>query len=79
MTFLPKKCSLIVREVKYIGHIVSLEGVQAEPDKIYKVKNWPIPTNPIQVRSLKGFVGYCRKFIQNFSRLRVPLLYDGYR
>ena len=38
MTFLPKKCSLIVREVKYIGHIVSLEGVQAEPDKIYKVK-----------------------------------------
>lgn len=55
----PKKCSfLFLKQVKYIGHIVSEQGVQADPDKIDKVKNWPTPTNPDQVRSFLGFVGY---------------------
>ena len=74
MKLSPKKCSFFMREVKYIGHIVSAEGMQADPDKIDKVKNWPIPTNPEQVRSFLGFVGYYRKFIQNFSRIARPLI-----
>ena len=74
MKLSPKKCSFFMREVKYIGHIVSAEGVQADPDKIDKVKNWPIPTNPEQVRSFLGFVGYYRKFIQNFSRIARHLI-----
>ena len=74
MKLSPKKCSFFMREVKYIGQIVSAVGVQADPDKIDKVKNWPIPTNPEQVRSFLGFVGYYRKFIQNFSRIARPLI-----
>lgn len=63
-----------MKQVKYIGHIVSEQGVQADPDKIDKVKNWPTPTNPDQVRSFLGFVGYYRKFIQNFSKIARPLI-----
>lgn len=76
----PKKCSFLIKQVKYIGHIVSEQGVQADPDKIDKVKNWPTPTNPDQVRSFLGFVGYYRKFIQNFSKIARPLIdVIGYR
>lgn len=70
----PKKCSFLMKQVKYIGHIVSEQGVQADPDKIDKVTNWPTPTNPDQVRSFLGFVGYYRKFIQNFSKIARPLI-----
>ena len=58
MKLSPKKCSFFMRKVKNIEYIVSAEGVEADPDKIYKVKNWPITTNPEQVRSFLGFVGY---------------------
>jgi hypothetical protein len=63
-----------MKEVKYIGHIVSEEGIQEDPDKIDKVKNWPTPKNPDEVRSFLGFVGYYRKFIQNFSKIARPLI-----
>jgi hypothetical protein len=53
-------------KVKYISHIVS-EGVQADPDKIDKVQQWPNPTNPEQAIPFQGFIGYYRKFIQNFA------------
>lgn len=55
-----------MKEVKYIGHIVSEEGIETDPDKINKVKNWPTPKNPEEVRSFLGFVGYYRKFLENF-------------
>lgn len=45
----PKKCSILINKVKYIGHIVSEEGVQVDSDKIDKVRQWPTPTTD-QVR-----------------------------
>lgn len=62
----PQKCLFLMKEVKYIGHIVSEEGIETDPDKINKVKNWPTPKNPEEVRSFLGFVGYYRKFLENF-------------
>lgn len=70
----PKKCSFLMKQVIHIGHIVSEQGVQADPDKIDKVKNWSTPTNLDQVRSFLVFVGYYRKFIQNFSKIARPLI-----
>ena len=70
----PKKCSFFMKKVKYIGHIVSAEGVQADPDKVSKVKNWPVPQTPEEVRQFLGFAGYYRKFIFNFSQIARPLI-----
>ena len=39
----PHKCSLLQKEVKYLGHIVSESGVSPDPSKTDKVANWPIP------------------------------------
>lgn len=46
----PKKCSLFQEKVKYVGHIVSENGIEADPDKIEKVRSWPIPSTPEQIR-----------------------------
>ena len=69
----PGKCSLFKRRVKYVGHIVSANGIEADDDKIQKVKDWPTPTRPEEVRRFLGFVGYYRKFIKDFSKIARPL------
>ena len=70
----PKKCSFFMKKVKYVGHIVSKDGVEPDPDKLSKVKNWPTPTNCEQVRQFLGFAGYYRKFIHNFAKIARPLI-----
>ena len=69
----PKKCEFFKPKVKYVGNIVSEEGIEPDPDKIMKVINWPVPTNPEDVRRFLGFVGYYRRFIEGFSSIDHPL------
>ena len=62
-----------MKKVKYVGHIVSKDGVEPDPEKLSKVKNWPTPTNSEQLRQFLGFAGYYRKFIHNFAKIARPL------
>lgn len=47
-----------MNKVKYISHILSEEGVQADPYKVDKVRKWPPPRNKEEVRSFLSFLGY---------------------
>ena len=69
----PKKCNLFMQKVKYVGHIVSEEGIETDPEKVQKVLNWPTPHTPEEIRKFIGFIGYYRKFIPNFSKISKPL------
>jgi len=69
----PEKCVLFEKHVKYLGHIVSSEGVTTDPEKIAAVREWPIPHTKKQLRSFLGFSSYYRKFIKGFSFLAKPL------
>jgi len=69
----PEKCFFFKSEVKFLGHVVSEEGIQTDPDKIQKVMNWPTPSNSDELRSFLAFAGYYRKFIQDFSKIAKPL------
>jgi hypothetical protein len=60
-------------KVKYIGHIVSKDGIEPDPDKIEKVSNWPRPTTSEEVRQFLGFIGYNRQFVKDFSMIARPL------
>ena len=49
-----KKCSFAKERVDYLGHIISGQGVEVDPEKIRAIKEWPISTN---VREVRGFLG----------------------
>jgi len=69
----PEKCFFFKTRVNFLGHVVSGDGVETDPDKITKVKNWPEPTNSDELRSFLAFAGYYRRFIKGFSDLTRPL------
>jgi hypothetical protein len=56
------KCSFCRKEIKYLGHIVSDEGVRVDPEKTETIRNAPPPTNKKELRSFLGLLNYYRKF-----------------
>ena len=69
----PKKCSLFQSEVKYLGHVISHEGVSTDPLKIAAISDWPVPTNIRDLRSFLGLCSYYRRFVRGFAELAKPL------
>ncbi len=69
----PRKCQLFRKEVEFLGHIVTQEGVKTDPKKIQAVQDWPRPENIHFLRSFLGFCSYYRRFIPRFSEVAKPL------
>ena len=67
------KCEFWIREVNFLGHVVSEKGIHVDPAKIQAIKNWSAPTTPTEIRQFLGLAGYYRRFIQNFSKIAKPL------
>ena len=69
----PSKCNFYVREVHFLGHVVSAEGAATDPNKISAVVDWPTPTSGMDIRSFLGLCSYYRKFIKDFEKIADPL------
>lgn len=69
----PDKCEFMRKEVAYLGHIISSEGVKPNPDKVRAVREFPVPKSCKDIKSFLGLAGYYRRFIANFSRITKPL------
>lgn len=69
----PDKCEFLRKEVGYLGHIISEEGLKPDPNKIKSVKEFPIPKSPKDIKSFLGLISYYRRFIPEFSKLSKPL------
>ena len=61
------KCGFWLKELSFLGHIVSAEGIRVDPVKIETTMNWKIPRNVIEVRSFLGLAGYYRRYVQGIS------------
>ncbi|GFU66226.1 retrovirus-related Pol polyprotein from transposon 412 [Trichonephila clavipes] len=67
------KCKFFQKEVNYLGHVISAEGVRTDPEKVSAVKNWKRPENLRELRSFLGLCTYYRKFVKGFSNIARPL------
>lgn len=63
----PYKCQFFRKEVTYLGHLCTPNGVTPDMSKIDKVKNYPIPQNKDDVKRFVAFANYYRKFIKHFA------------
>jgi len=69
----PKKCSFLRKEVLYLGHVISENGVTPDPNKLTCIKEYPRPLTEKDVKSFLGLLNYYRRFVDNFAKIAKPL------
>ena len=74
LTLKPSKVQFGPKEVKYLGHILSSEGIRLGEDRIKSIIDLPTPTNIKELRSVLGMVNYVRKFIPDLATITAPLV-----
>jgi transposase InsO family protein len=69
----PEKCRFLRKEVCYLGHQITEEGVRPDPQKVSAIANFPTPATAKQLKTFCGMISYYRRFIPNCSKIASPL------
>ena len=69
----PEKCKWKMREVEFLGVVISPGGVQMQKEKVDSIMSWPTPKSAKDVQKFMGLTNYYRQFIQDFSKVAKPL------
>ena len=69
----PKKSFFFQTEVSFLGHVLSAKGFSPNPEKVDKVRDWPVPKASKEVHSFIGLASYYHRFIPNFAKWSKPL------
>ena len=69
-----EKCSFLLKEVEYLGHKISAQGLQPSMEKVRAIMEAPQPVNVVtQLKSFLGIQNYYGKFLPNLSTYLAPL------
>jgi hypothetical protein len=52
------KCDFYQKEIQYLGHVISIEGIAIDPEKIKSIMEWSVPKDVADIRSFMGMTGY---------------------
>jgi len=69
-----KKCEFGVLRTKYLGFIISTNGIEVDPDKVAVVRDWKAPKTVRGIQSFLGFCNFYRRFIRNYGVIAKPLV-----
>ncbi|MBX9692121.1 MAG: hypothetical protein K2Z81_07040, partial [Cyanobacteria bacterium] len=73
ITLNPDKCRFCLREVEFVGHLITRHGVKFSPEKIRKVFDFELPTTAKQLRSFLGLANYFHSHVKDYSSIVQPL------
>jgi hypothetical protein len=63
------KCEFWLKQVAFLGHIISKGGISVDPSKVQDVLSWNVPTSVGDIESFLGLAGYYQRFIKGFSKI----------
>jgi hypothetical protein len=63
-----------MKQVAFLGHIISKGGISVNPSKVQDVLSWNVPTSVDGIQSFLGLAGYYRRFIEGFSKISKPMI-----
>ena len=69
----PSKCRFLLKEVKFLGHIISEKGISTDPGKTEAIQKWPVPSSKRELQQFLGLANYYRRFIKSFALIAKPL------
>lgn len=69
----PAKCSFLQTKVRFLGHVISGDGIEVDSEKTSALTTWPTPKNLKELRRFLGFAGFYRRFVKDYSKLAEPL------
>jgi hypothetical protein len=62
-----------MKQVAFLGHVISKGGISVDPSKVQDVLSWNAPTSVDDIQNFLGLVGYYRRFIKGFLKIRKPM------
>ncbi|KAH9271283.1 hypothetical protein BASA83_006609 [Batrachochytrium salamandrivorans] len=68
-----EKCHFYKSEIKYLGYIISADGLRMDPSKISAVQSWPTPKKVRDLQVLLGFTNFYRALIHDYSSMTANL------
>lgn len=69
----PLKCEFLRKEIVYLGHKITSEGIVPDPSKVQSLRSYPAPQNADEVKRFVAFANYYRRFIPQFAKIAYPL------